>query len=135
MTTVSHTAVFRAQAEFPVEAKIKVGASVWPSPETAGSRLYEQVLSKKPTTVQKVIDLAAELKVPFTAKQVQGHLRWLYTAGELEVDGKSYTPKTKEPKAPKAKAVKPPKAEAKATATAAARKSAQRRTQKLKRAA
>jgi hypothetical protein len=136
MTTVSHTAAFRAQAEFPVEAKIKVGASVWPSPETAGARLYELVLSKKPTTVQKVIDLAAELKVPFTAKQVQGHLRWLYTAGQLEVDGKSYTPKTKEPKAPKVakvKAAKPPKAEA--PATAAARKPAPRRTQKLKRAA
>jgi hypothetical protein len=93
------------------------------------------VLSKKPSTVQKVIDLAAELKVPFTAKQVQGHLRWLYTAGELEVDGKSYTPKVKEPKAAKpakVKAAKPPKAEAKATATAPARKPAQRRTQKLK---
>jgi hypothetical protein len=134
MTTVSHAVAFRAQADFPGEAKIKVGASVWSSPETAGARLYEQVLSKKPSTVQKAIDLAAELKVPFTAKQVMGHLRWLYTAGELEVDGKSYTPKTKEPKA-----AKPPVAKAKAAKVAApvaaARKSAPRRTQKIKRAA
>jgi hypothetical protein len=128
MTTVSHTAAFRAQAEFPVEAKIKVGSSVWPSPETAGARLFEQVLAKKPGTVQKVIDLASELKVPFTAKQVQGHLRWLYTAGELEVDGKSYTPKIKEPKAPK-KAPKP-KAEAKPVKSAATRQRAHVKSQR-----
>jgi hypothetical protein len=134
MTTVSHVAAFRAQSDFPVESKIKVGASVWPTPKTAGARLYELVLSKKPSTVQKVIDAAAELKVPFTAKQVQGHLRWMFTAGELEVDGKSYTPKTKEPKAPKASKAKTPKPEAKA-ATAAVRKATPKRTQKLRKAA
>jgi hypothetical protein len=93
---------------------------VWPTPETAGARLYDQVLAKKPSTIQKVIDAAAELKAqPFTAKQVQGHLRWMFTADELEVDGKSYTPKTKEPKAkaPKPKAEPTGKAEAKAVAT------------------
>ena len=124
MNTVSHADAFKAQAEFSGEAKIKVGADIW-SAETAGSRLYAQVLSKKPSTVQKVIDLAAELKEPFTAKQVMGHLRWRFTAGEFEVDGKSYTPRTKakEPKAakPQAKATKP---EAKAPATATSRQRA-----------
>jgi hypothetical protein len=48
-------------------------------------------------------------------------LRWLFTAGELEVDGKSYIVPAKPAKAPKAKKqakVKvPAKAEAKAAAT------------------
>jgi hypothetical protein len=104
----SHIAAFRAQADFPVEAKIKVGASVWQSPETAGARLYELVLSKRPSTIQKVLDAAAELKPPFTVKQVQGHLKWLYTAGNLEVDGTSYVVQAKAPKAAKVEA---PKAE------------------------
>jgi hypothetical protein len=89
------------------------------------------VLSKKPTTVQKAIALASELKEsPFTAKQVQGHLRWLYATGQLEVDGKSYTPKVKEPKAAKA-TKKPVKAEAKVEAAA----THQRRTVRTKRLA
>jgi hypothetical protein len=67
--------------------------------------LIELVLSKNPSTVQKVLDLAAKLEQPFTAKQVQGHLRWMYTAGELEVDGKRYIVQAK-PKAAKAKPAK-----------------------------
>jgi hypothetical protein len=111
----------RAQEDFALDAKLKIGNDIW-TPETAGARFYEQVLSKKPTTVQKAIDLASELKEqPFTAKQVMGHLKWLFTTGELEVDGKSYTPKTKEPKAAKAPQAKPEakakKAEVKAAAT------------------
>ena len=79
------------------------------------------------------IDLASELKEqPFIAKQVMGHLKWLFTTGELEVDGKSYTPKTKEPKAAKAPKAKPEakakKAEVKAAAT---RKRSFVRTKKL----
>jgi hypothetical protein len=98
--SVSHIAAFRAQADFAPESKIKVGASVW-SDGVAGDRLYKLVLSKKPSTVQKALDLASELKeLPFTVKQVQGHLKWMYTAGELEVDGKSYVVQTK-PKATK----------------------------------
>ena len=112
----------RAQEDFALDAKLKIGNDTW-TPETAGARFYEQVLSKKPTTVQKAIDLASELKEqPFTAKQVMGHLKWLFTTGELEVDGKSYTPNTKEPKAAKAPQAKPDakvkKAEVKAAATA-----------------
>jgi hypothetical protein len=99
--SVSHIAAFRAQADFAPESKIKVGQSVW-SDGVAGDRLYKLVLSKKPSTVQKALDLASELKeLPFTVKQVQGHLKWMYTAGELEVDGKSYVVQAK-PKATKA---------------------------------
>jgi hypothetical protein len=100
-TYISHANAFRAQAEFPVEAKIKVGKNIW-STDTAGERLYEQVLSKNPATVGKAIDLASELKeLPFTPKQTMGHLRWLYTAGQLEVDGKSYVVQAKPAKEPK----------------------------------
>jgi class 3 adenylate cyclase len=54
------------------------------------------------------------------------------TAGELEVDAKSYTPRTKakEPKAAKVNAAKPPKAEVKAPATAASRQRAHVRTRR-----
>ena len=110
--TISHTAAFRAQADFPAEAKIKVGASVW-SDGVAGARLYTEVLSKHPGTVGKAIALASELKPPFTDKAVMGHLRWMYTAGELEVDGKSYDVPVKAPKAAKVEAPKvEPKPEA-----------------------
>jgi hypothetical protein len=98
MAFISHTKAFAAQADFPVEAKIKVGQDIW-TPGTAGARLYSEVLCKNPVTVQKAIDLAAKLEPPFTAKQVQGHLRWLYTAGQLEVDGKSYVVQAKPTKA------------------------------------
>ena len=53
-------------------------------------RLYAEVLSKNPATVAKAIALAVELKQPFTPSQVMSHLKWLFTGGELEVDGKSY---------------------------------------------
>ena len=144
MTTLSHTAAFKAQSDFALDSKIKVGESVW-TPETAGARLYEQVLSKKPTTVQKAIDLAAALDPPLTVKQVQGHLRWLYTGGQLEVDGKSYIVPAKPTKAkveakPEAKVgkfaarIKAKKAEPKA-AVAVARQRTHVKTKKLKRAA
>jgi hypothetical protein len=56
----------------------------------------------------------------------------MYTGGQLEVDGKSYTPKTKEAKAPKVAKAKAPKPEPRVAASAPARKSTPRRTQKLK---
>ena len=92
------------------------------------------MLSKNPTTVQKAIDLAGKLDTPFTAKQVQGHLRWMFTAGELEVDGKSYAvePKkadTSDSKTVKAEAEKP-KTEKQPEATAAATKRPPAKTKK-----
>jgi hypothetical protein len=111
---ISHTAAFRAQADFPVDAKItRTGDNIW-SDGVAGDRLYKLVLSKNPGTVQQVLDLASKLDVPFSAKAVMGHLKWLYTAGELEVDGTSFPVQAKAPK-PKPEAVKvdPPKVELK----------------------
>jgi hypothetical protein len=135
---ISHAEAFRNQAEFSVEAKIKVGQDIW-TEGTLGARLYELVLSKNPATVQKVIDKAATLEPPFTAKQVMGHLRWIYTAGELEVDGKRYVVQAKpakEPKAAKVAKVEKPKAKAKAeTKVAASRQRSLVRTKKLARAA
>ena len=52
MTTISHTAAFRAQSDFAPEAKIKVGHCVW-SDGVAGARLYAEVLSKHPGTSAK----------------------------------------------------------------------------------
>jgi hypothetical protein len=135
MTTISHSAAFKPQSDFAPESKIKVSESVW-SPGTAGARLYDLVLSKKPTTVQKAIDLAAALDPPFTSKQTQGHLRWLYTAGELEVDGKSYTVPAKTPKPVKAPKGKPePKAKKGETKVAALRQRTHVKTKKPKRTA
>lgn len=145
MTTLSHTAAFKAQSDFALDSKIKVGESVW-TPETAGARLYEQVLSKKPTTVQKAIDLAAALDPPLTVKQVQGHLRWLYTGGQLEVDGKSYIVPAKEPKAkepakeakdkfkPKVKTAAKAEAKAQEAKAAATHQRRMVKTKRLKRA-
>jgi hypothetical protein len=138
MAYVSHANAFRVQADFPVESKLKIGANIW-SEGTAGERLYEKVLSKNPATVGKAIDMAAKLEPPFTAKQVMGHLRWIYTAGQLAVDGKSYTVQAKPAKEPKAAKVEKAKAKAEAkkpeTKAAAMRKRSFVRTQKLKRAA
>jgi hypothetical protein len=93
--TVSHANAFKAQPEFAPESKIKVGQDIW-TEGTLGARLYAEVLSRNSTsTVGKVIDLAGKLSQPFTPKAVQGHLRWLYTAGQLEVDGKSYVVQAK----------------------------------------
>ena len=82
------------------------------------------------------IDRAANLKEPFTAKQVQGHLRWMYTwgGGPLEIDGQRSAAKAAEPKVktaePKVKAE--PKAK---TKVAAAAVKVEKRTRTLKRAA
>jgi hypothetical protein len=131
---ISHSAAFRAQPDLAVEAKIKVGKSVW-SAGVAGDRLYTLVLSKNPGSVQKAIDKAASLDPPFTPKATMGHLKWLFTAGQLEVDGTSYqvpAKPAKEPKAPKVKVAKKVKAEPKAEPKVAAlRKRNFVRTKKL----
>jgi hypothetical protein len=135
MTTISHTAAFKAQSDFAPESKIKVGNDIW-TPETAGARFYAEVLSKNPGTVQKVIDKAAALDPPFTVKQVQGHLRWLYTAGQLEVDGKSYIVPAKPTKEPKPAKEGKGKFKPKVKAAAALRQRGHVKTKKLtKRAA
>jgi hypothetical protein len=122
MSTITHFQAARDTADFPAEAKLKINSNIW-SEGCAGHRFYTAVLAQKPATVGKALDLAEKLEQPFTVKQVQAHLKWMFTAngGALEVDGVSYTPKTKEPKAVKAPKAKPePKAkkpEGKAAAT------------------
>jgi hypothetical protein len=98
---LSHSAAFRKQASFNPDSKIKVGKNVWRE-EQSGHRLYAEVLSKHPATVTEAFTLAGKLKQPFTPGQVMGHLKWMYTDGELEVDGKSYVVQAK-PKVPEAK--------------------------------
>jgi len=68
-----------------------IGGNSW-RPGTPGHRFYEQVLSQAPATVGDAIAMAAALTEPFTAKQVQGHLRWIFTSagGFLEVDGERF---------------------------------------------
>jgi hypothetical protein len=139
MTTISHSAAFKAQSDFAPESKIKVGSDIW-TPETAGARLYELVLIKNPGTVGKAIEKAAALDPPFTSKQTQGHLRWLYTAGQLTVDDKTYIVPAKEPKAAKVPTAKEPAKEGKGkfkpkVKAAAARKDSFVKTKALKRAA
>ena len=112
MKAISHSAVFKAQSDFALESKIVVGHSVW-SEGVAGARLYEQVLAKRPGTVGEVIDRAAKLDAPFTAKAVMGHLKWIYTAGELTVDGTTFpvAAKVAKPEAAKAEPKPEPKPE------------------------
>jgi hypothetical protein len=134
MIAISHTSAFKAQSDFAPESKIKVGSDIW-TPETAGARLYAEVLSKKPSTVQKAIDLAAALDPAFTVKQVQGHLRWLYTAGQLTVDDKTYIVPAKEPKVAKAPTAKEPAKETKGKFKPKVKAKAEAKTQEAKTAA
>jgi hypothetical protein len=128
---LSHSAAFRKQASFNHDSKIKVGKNVWRK-EQSGHRLYAEVLSKNPATVTEAFTLASELKQPFSPGQVMGHLKWLYTAGELEVDGKSYQVQAK-PKVeakPEAAKAEPPKVKKPKVKAMAARKSVHVQTKK-----
>lgn len=137
--SVTHVQAARDTKDFAPEAKLKIGDNIW-SEGCAGHRFYTEVLAQKPATVGKALDLAAKCEPAFTVKQVQAHLKWMYTAngGALEVDGKSYTvpaKPTKEPK-PKAKAEAKPEAKAKKAEVKAAATHQRRmvRTKKLNRA-
>jgi hypothetical protein len=113
-----HIQAFRAQPAFPAESKINVtGGNMW-RPGTPGYRFYEQVLLQGPATVQEAIDMGSALAEPINAKQIQAHLRWLYTSagGFLEVDGQRYS-------APTAPVVKKPAKAVKETKPAKAKKS------------
>ena len=138
--SVTHVQAARDTKDFPAETKLKINSNVW-SEGCAGHRFYEQVLAQHPSTVAKALDLAEKLEQPFTVKQVQAHLKWMYTAngGALEVDGVSYSAPakaTKEPKPAKAPKAKPePKAKKAEVKAAANRKRSFVKTMKPKRAA
>ena len=129
--SVTHVQAARDQADFPAEAKLKINSNVW-SEGCAGHRFYTEVLVKHPSTVTKALELAEKLEQPFTVKQVQAHLKWMYTAngGALEVDGVSYSAPAKAKPVKKAK-VKVP---AKPAQVSAARKRGFVKTKALKRA-
>jgi hypothetical protein len=131
-----HIQVFRAQPAFAGEAKLNViGGNLW-RPGTPGHRFYEEVLTKGPATVQAAIELAASLAEPINEKQVQAHLRWMFTSagGFLEVDGQRFAapaaPAKKADKKP-ATPVKKPKAKAKAKAMQATKKSEVKKSKKV----
>ena len=109
-TPGGHIKAWRAQPAFAAEAKLNIiGANLW-RPNSPAHRFYEQVLTKAPATVGECIEMAKGLAEPFTEKQIQGHLRWMFTANGafLEVDGQRYSA----PVAPvKAKVVKKAKVE------------------------
>jgi hypothetical protein len=116
-----HIAAFRAQSAFPVEATLTVtGGNLW-RPGTPGHRFYEEVLGLGTVqTVQECIDKAGALAEPINAKQVQGHLRWMFTSSGnlLEVDGQKFAaePKVVKPTVKPVKVAKPKKVKAEAEA-------------------
>ena len=114
-----HVEAFRAEPSFEGTAKLNVIGSNMRRPGTSGHRFYAEVLAKNPATVQAAIDLAKTLAEPINAKQVQAHLRWLYTANGafLEVDGVRFV--SAPVKATKTSAKKPVKATKKSKAKAA----------------
>jgi hypothetical protein len=105
-----HTKAFRAQPAFAPEAKLNViGDNLW-RPGTPGHRFYAEVLAQGPMTVQECIDKAAALVEPFSAKQVQGPLRWMFTSagGFLEVDGQRFSAPPAPPASQASPAIKKP---------------------------
>jgi hypothetical protein len=79
MSNVTHIQAFRALEAFAPEAKLNVIGNPWRD-GTPGFRFYTEVLAQDPATVGDAIAKAEALEEPFTAKAVQGHLRWLYTS-------------------------------------------------------
>lgn len=87
-----HVKAWRNQPSFAVTAKLSLVSPVNPwRPGTPGHKFWPVLQEAK--TVQQAIDNAA--KIGLTARQVQGHLRWLYTWGGayLQVDGALYQSK------------------------------------------
>jgi hypothetical protein len=103
-----HIRAWRMQPAFALEAKLNViGANLW-RPGTRAHEFYEKVLAKAPGTVGECIEMAKSLSEPFTEKQIQGHLRWAFTASGafLEIDGQRYSAPPSSVKAVKASAKK-----------------------------
>jgi hypothetical protein len=103
-TPGGHYVAYRNQAPFALEASLKLisGTNPW-RPNTPGTRFYTAVLAKNPATVAAAIALGKD--AGFKAREVQNHLRWLYTWGGsyVEVGGKVYSPPVAPAPAPKAK--------------------------------
>ena len=88
---MTHAEAFRAQGKFDLTDTLELISHKNPwTPGSLGDQFYKAALVRNPATVQAAITLAAA--AGFSAADVQGHLRWLYTWGGeyLRVNGKRY---------------------------------------------
>lgn len=109
--TGGHYNAYRATPVFAPTATLRLVSAVNPwRPMSPGHAFYTAVLANNPATVSDAIALGA--KAGLKAREVQNHLRWLYTWGGayLEVDGKLFAapapvvaPKAVAPKGKKSK--------------------------------
>lgn len=104
-----HVIAYRAQPDFPLNAKIQWPQGVDnPWRVAAPGHAFFTACVLPATTVQQCIDLGA--KQNLKASEVQRHLRWLFTWGlGFQVNGQVYTMPTQasppvQPSAPKGKA-------------------------------
>jgi hypothetical protein len=65
-------------------------------PKCSGSKFYEDVLSRRPPTVEEAVRLGKHFG--FSEDDVQFHLLWLYTDNKnpLEISGKPFSTEVKE---------------------------------------
>jgi hypothetical protein len=104
-TPGGHYVAYRAQGAFALDASLKLisGSNPW-RPNTPGFRFYTAVLAKSPATVGAAVTLGKD--AGFKPREVQNHLRWLYTWGGsyVEIGGKVFSPPVGTAPAPVAKA-------------------------------
>lgn len=101
-----HIQAWRACDKFAHDASIEMVAgsgNLWKE-NTPGDRFYKLVLAKNPKTVGEAVSLAGKLNPAMRESEVQGHLRWIYTASGayIRIGGKAF-PADPHAKAPKAK--------------------------------
>lgn len=101
-----HIQAYKAQASFAPTATLELisGTNPWRR-NTLGHDFYVKVLGNAPKTVADALAIGA--KAGLKARDVQGHLRWLYTWGGsyIRIAGNVYSPPVapvSEPVAPKA---------------------------------
>jgi hypothetical protein len=79
-------------ADFLPDATLRLVENVWWRSETSpGAKFCKQVLIFS-ATVADALRLANEAKIPkaTTPKAVQGHLKWAFRHGGIEIDGKTW---------------------------------------------
>jgi len=76
--------------EFPPDAKLRLLKNVWKE-GVAGDKLYKRILIRS-ATVGDALRLAKQEKIPeaTTPTAVQKHLKWAFTHGGIEIDGKTW---------------------------------------------
>lgn len=95
---VKHTKAWRKCEPFDLDATARLISSHNPwRPGARAWNLFEQVLRPKPVSTVKQIVADAEA-IGYRRKDVERHLRWLYTWGDfLEISGQRYFPVQEEP--------------------------------------